>query len=210
MLEILNGIIGAGSALFFTALALTSYFEQETRAFRISLGLACTTALLWIVILPATGLWINSLSILGLVGIGIISLIRFFPGNPAPRQLAAATQYDERDTMFARNNIQHYPELMDTYYEMRPEYLSTDKQIHNKPEFGDPRQIFHDDYAAPLYDAAFGYLAQTIPLSDGTPHPEKKEVNPERFAKSLAEMIRFYGGCDTGIIPHDHASLLQP
>ncbi|MCG8632220.1 MAG: 4Fe-4S dicluster domain-containing protein [Desulfobacterales bacterium] len=201
MLDILNGLIGGGSALFFGALAVTSYAEKEIRAAKISLAFACIALLLWLSVIPAAGAWANGLAVLGLAAAGLISLIPFFPGAPAPRQVAAAAQYDERDTMFARNNIQHYPELMDAYYEMRPENLSTDRQIHKKPEFGDPRQVFHDDYAAPLYDAAFGYLARTIPLSDGEPFPEKKEIDPERFAGGLSDMIRFYGGCGTGIIP---------
>lgn len=153
----------------------------------------------------------NLLVVAGLGLFGAISLARFFPrntlkkgvlkNNTTERDTSRAIQYDERDNMFARNNIQHHPELMDTYYKLRPENESHDRQIHSKPEFGDPKQVFHDEYTAPCYGAAFEYMEQTIPLSDGIVAPKKKQVDIKKFATALSDMICFYGGGDVGFIP---------
>lgn len=214
MLDTINLVFSLGSGLFFLGLALTSLIEKEIRAFWISLGFLTTASLFWAIVLPASGPWINSLMIIGSLIFAGVSLIRFFPKKPLPRQAAAATQYDERDTMFARNNIQHHPDLMESYYALRPENRSKDLQIHNKPEFGDPAQVFHDPYAVPYYGAAFEYLEQTIPLSNGPVAPQKSpigetEIDKTRLVSGLAEMVKFYGGCDTGIIsiqPHHYYS----
>ncbi|WDP86924.1 MAG: 4Fe-4S dicluster domain-containing protein [Desulfobacter sp.] len=170
----------------------------ETRAAWISLDLAAAALIFWCLVIPSTTLFFNSLAIGTLLAAVAVSLVSFFPGTPLRKTPTAL--YDERDTMFARNNIQHYPDLMEAYYTLRPENYSKDKQIHNKPEFGDRSQRFHDDYAAPCYGAAFDYLEKTIPLSQGEPAPEKKQVNPDAFNHALKEMILFYGGCDMGVI----------
>ena len=200
MLSGINQILGTASVLFFLGLTLTSLAEKENRAFWVSGGLTLSAAVFWIAI-PAAGTGVNLAVILFLIAFSIVSFVRFFPSPAKQPRGVPSIQYDERDTMFARNNIQHYPDLMEQYFNMRPETRSTDLQIHNKPEFGSPEQRFHDDYTAPVYDAAFEYLAQTIPLSDGVPSPEQKEVDKTKFAACLKDMVHCYGGCDTGIIP---------
>lgn len=201
MLDLINPIIGTVAVLFFSVLGITSLAEREVRAFWISMALAAAAALVWFLVLPGSGIWINTVAVAGVLSFIVVSFVRFFPPGPLPRQTRNAAQYDERDTMFARNNIQYYPDLMESYYGLRPEFRSPDRQIHAKPEFGDSRQTFHDHDTAPLYDAAFTYLAGTIPLSNGPVAPEKKKVQPQQFAQHLARMVRFYGGCDTGIMP---------
>lgn len=205
MIQTVNIFFFVGSGLFFSGLALSSLIEKEIRAFWISIGILFLSLIFWGVFLPLAGTVINGMVIFGtLVFLGI-SLAGFFPKSNGPRQTKDAVQYDERDNMFARNNIQHYPDLMETYYKKRPENLSTDSQIHNKPEFGDPAQVYHDPYGAKVYGAAFEYLEQTIPLSDGPPAEKKTDLNPDTFSKTLGEIIKFYGGCDYGIIqlkPH--------
>lgn len=221
MLTLINYIVFTGLTGFLLLLAGSHFFEKEIRAFWISIGFLILNTLFWSFFLQTPGFLpgFNLLVILGLGLFGCISLARFFPGSglkpgiflkpgyflkagaPVKRDTSQAIQYDERDNMFARNNIQHHPELMETYYKLRPENQSNDRQIHNKPEFGDKRQVYHDDYTAPCYGAAFEYLEQTIPLSDGRVAPQKKQVDIKKFTTALSEMIRFYGGADVGFIP---------
>jgi len=204
LLTLINSIVFTGLTAFLLLLAGSSFFEKELRAFWISLGFLVLNTLFWGFFLqtPSSLPSLNLLVILGLGLFGGISLARFFPKDiESKRDTSRATQYDERDNMFARNNLQHHPELMEIYYKLRPENQSHDRQIHNKPEFGDKRQVYHDDYTAPCYGAAFEYLEQTIPLSDGRVAPQKKQVDIEKFTTTLSGMIRFYGGSDVGFIP---------
>ena len=209
MLDILNGLAGAGCTLFFVCLAVASFQEHEYRAVWISLVLAAISGIVLLLVIPASSPVLQAASLLILLAFAILSMLRFFPGQPEPRCPDTATQYDERDTMFARNTLKNHPELKETYYRMRPENEAIDRQIHNKPDFGDARQTFHDEYTAPVYLSAFGYLEATIPISDGAPAPDKKQIDPARFVNAMTQMVRFYGGCDTGILataPHHYYS----
>lgn len=203
LLLCINLVLLMGITLFFLVLGLSSFFEREIRAVWISLGLLAANGVLWGIFIqnPHSLAGLNGAVILGFTLFGVLSLVKFFPSKTAKRDFSLAIQYDERDNMFARNNIQHHPDLMDIYYKLRPENLSHDRQIHNKPEFGDSRQVFHDPYTAPCFGAAFDYLEQTIPLSDGRVAPEKPPVDIQKFTRVLSEMICFYGACDVGILP---------
>lgn len=207
MLTALNLILFGGTGLFFLLLAVSSRIENEKRATWISLGFLAAVGLFWQVILPQLGSGLNWALVCGTALFGALSLARFFPKAPPARDLSEAVQYDERDNMFARNNLKNHPDLAQTYYAMRPENRSVDQQIHNKPDFGDPGQLFHDPYTTPIFEAAFQYLDQTIPLSDDAPAPDKKTIDPGKLQQAITHMVEFYGGCDTGfirLVPHHY------
>ncbi len=200
MLTVINAVVLIGLSSFFLLLGISSVMEKEPRAAKISFLFFGINGLVWIFFLfaPSAVRPLNVLVIAGFGLFGLLSLARFFPGQSPERDDSDVRPYDERDNMFARNNLQHYPELMADYYEMRPENRSVDAQIHAKPEFGDKAQVFHHDLAAPAYIAAFKYLERAIPLSDGDVAAEKKEINRVEFARTLSEFARFYGACDIG------------
>ncbi|MBA3009349.1 MAG: 4Fe-4S dicluster domain-containing protein [Desulfobacula sp.] len=202
-LTLINTLFFTGFSLFFILLGICSFVEKEIRATWIALAFLISTTLFWgfFILNPKMLPGLNLVVVSGISLAGLFSLVRFFPQKTPKRETSRAIQYDERDNMFARNNIQHHPQLMDTYYKLHPENLSCDLQIHNKPEFGDIRQVYHDDYTAPCYGAAFEYLEKTIPLSDGIVAPPKKQVDIQKFTTALLDMIGFYGGCDVGILP---------
>ena len=205
-LTLINTVFFTGLSLFFLILCLSSFFEKEIRAALIALVFMVLNTLFWKILNPGSLPGLNLIVVSGLGLFGAVSLVKFFPRDALKkgslnRDTSRAIQYDERDNMFARNNIQHHPELMETYYSLRPENKSHDRQIHNKPEFGDVKQVYHDEYTAPCYGAAFEYLEQTIPLSNGIVAHQKKQVNMKKFTPALSDMICFYGGCDVGFIP---------
>ena len=207
ILTFINWAILIGTSLFFLALSLSSFNEKEFRAAFIALVFLILNTFFWTWLIWSLYSFqtVNILIISGLGLFCIISLMRFFPGKTPKRDLSKANQYDERDNMFARNNIQYYPELMGKYYAMRPENESTDKQIHQKPEFGEKEQVYHDKYTAPCYEAAFEYLEESIPLSVGKTAEKKISIDPIQFCKTLTESAKFYGACDVGFLqlsPH--------
>lgn len=209
-MPLLNLVLFTGSSLFLILLGTSSWLEGERRAAGLSLLFLALNCLFWFLIDFSAAPGVNITVILACAAFVGLSLIRFFPQARPPRNPAAALQYDERDNMFARNNLGRHPDLAELYYRMRPENRSNDRQIHAKPDFGDPRQTFHDPYTAPCFLAAFDFLEQTIPASDGEPAPLKTPPpDPDRIAAVIREMVRFYGGCDTGMIrlkPHHYYS----
>ncbi len=194
--------------LFFTVLGISSFTEKEHRAAYIALVSCILNALIWIYFLQASNSFqtINIVVVLIFCLFSMISMIRFFPKkNILERDISKADQYDERDTMFARNNIQYHPDLMEQYYLAHPEKRSKDRQIHQKPEFGDKEQIYHDSYTAPCFQAAFEYLHESIPLSNGNTAKQKINVDPVQFSQTLEDLGKFYGACDIGFLqlsPH--------
>lgn len=207
LINLINFIILLFSAVFFLLLGVSSFLEKEFRAVWISLGLFLLNAILWtgFILAPAFFQTVNITILAGLFMFTLLSLARFFPNKSSQRDLSDIEQYDERDNMFARNNIQHYPELMETYYTMRPENKSTDNQIHAKPEFGESKQLYHDPSTAPCYEAAFEYLERSIPLSNGKVAENIKDIHPKKFNRTIVDFAKFYGACDVSFLqlkPH--------
>ncbi len=194
-----------GIGLFFLLLTVSSFWEQEFRACLICLGFILAWALLWTFVTTHDSSVLNLVFFTGAVLFCIVSLFRFFPETTRAMDLSAAIQFDERDHMFARNNLKNHPKLADTYYRMRPENHSHDQQIHSKPDFGDPGQVYFDNYTTPCYEAAFAYLYTTIPASCGEPAAPPREVDSRKITSTICDLVRFYGGCDTGFVnlaPH--------
>ncbi|MCP4024195.1 MAG: hypothetical protein GY729_20305, partial [Desulfobacteraceae bacterium] len=193
------------SSLFLSMLCLTSFFEKEFRAVWISFGSLILNLIFWSWLIfsynsSTAVLGLNILVIAGVILFAVISLLRFFPAQSPIRDVSLAIPYDERDNMFARNNLKNHPDLMEAYYKNNPEKVSIDNQIHNKPDFGNPVQVYHNDDFAPVYGAAFEYLEKTIPASMGTPAADKRPIDPFKFCQTVKEMVRFYGGCDVGFL----------
>ena len=207
VLTVLNLIVLIATSLFLFLLVVTCFQENEHRAAWISLGGFFINGLIWAGFLwaPTGAHALNGIFLIGFALFTLASIVRFFPNPSPPRVLSSIEQYDERDTMFARNNIQHYPDIMEQYYHMRPENKSGDLQIHSKPEFGDPAQTFHDHYTAPFTNAAFEYLEGTIPLSNGKTADHKLQIDPVQFCQALFDFGKFYGACDVSFVklkPH--------
>jgi len=205
LLGVINIILMAGAGLFFLALGITSLRERRFRAAGISGLLLLANCIFWIALTADLDInwvrWINIASVALIAVFSSLSLVRYFPRSREGRNTEEASRYDERDNMFSRNNLQHYPELMEEYYRDKPAKMKTDREIHSRPEFGEPTQTYYHRYAAPVYQAAFEYIERTIPVSDGEPAAEKKDIDAEELKKYIAYAARFYGACDVGFTP---------
>ncbi|MBU0463624.1 MAG: 4Fe-4S dicluster domain-containing protein [Proteobacteria bacterium] len=207
ILTSINWIILIGTSVFLLVLSLSSFREKEIRATVISFAFFVLNLIVWVWSITALDRFQTlNLLVVSLLGLfGIVSLIKFFPDKSPGRDTSKAEQYDERNNMFARNNLQHHPELLETYYAIHPENRSTDQQIHQKPEFGEKEQVYHDFYTAPCYEAAFEYLEKSIPLSTGSVSEQKISIDPIQFCKTIIDLSKFYGACDVAfchLLPH--------
>lgn len=207
----INWILLMGTSLFLIVLSLSSLREKETRAAVISLLFFMVNAMIWAWFLAAPDKFLDlNLFVVSLLALfGLVSVIPYFPGRSETRDTSKAVQYDERDNMFARNNIQHHPELMKQYYALRPEKRSIDRQIHQKPEFGEKEQLFFDPYTVPVYQAAFEYLERSIPLSQGEVAKSKIPIDPVQLCNTIRDLSLFYGACDVSFLqlkPHHYYS----
>ncbi len=201
MIHFLNMLFCGGISLFLAMLAWASHREKEKRALGISLGLLAGNLTIWHLLDQVAPARPNLLVLLFTGAFLALSLARFFPARSLTRDMSGAQVYDERDNMFSRNNLVNHPGDMDAFYARRPEFKSKDEQIRKKPDFGSPDQTYYHEYATPVYGVAFEYLERTIPASNGAPAPKKKQIHPGKMTRAVQELVRFYGGCDTGILP---------
>ncbi|MBD3180080.1 MAG: 4Fe-4S dicluster domain-containing protein [Candidatus Latescibacteria bacterium] len=195
------GVLG----LFFLLLALFSLSERRYRAAVVSALLLTANGIFWIMLIYwlAIGwvVWVNlAIIILGAV-FAALSLMSWFPSRREGREVSGAERYDERDQMFARNNLRNHPGLREKYYRDNPDRESIDREILRLPEFGQPGHTYYHRYATPVYQAAFEFIERSIPVSSGEPAPEKREIDPEKLKEYITDAAIFYGACDVGFTP---------
>jgi len=189
---------------FLCLLLVSSTREKEWRAAVLSFLALGANSALWILLNLFTHLkWVQGINlgvIIIFVGMVIFSLVKFFPA-PVKRDLSAAEQFDERDYMFSRNNLQFHPHLAKKYYSAHPEKREIDEKIQCKPELAEPGHLFYDDYFTPAFDAAFTYLNRTQGAARGEVPAQKKRIEKEKLIGIIKNLARFYGAVDVGITP---------
>ena len=100
--------------------------------------------------------------------------------------------------MFARNNLDSFPDLYSKYYKMSPENEKIDKEIHRKGSLAGITKVYYDNYMTPLWDSAFTMLDKhrTNLIFE---KEEKTEIDKLSFTKVIKEIANIYGAIDVGI-----------
>ncbi len=190
------------SSGFFLLLSISSIFEKEKRASLVSFLAAMTMTLLWgvLIILHPTPLSrIINIAILSLTFIILmISMIRYFP-EKSKQDIKKIMQFDERDHMFSRMNMQRSPDNSGKYYKSKPDSKAVDKKISNDPNLGEPGSKFYNKYYSPIVDSAFVLLDRTSKIRSGKINNNKNDHDPVEIAKAIRWMASYYGGIDIGI-----------
>lgn len=199
---LLNSIFLIFSTVMFIVFVIASIHEREPRAAFLAAAALPVNGALWcaFIFLPHLP-WIPTANLAVVITIGLfllVSVVKYFP-SAEERDLSAIEKYDERDMMFARNELQHHPHLAERYYADHPELRESDEKIHRKPELGEPGHTYYDPYRSPFFKAAFAYLKRTKNVATGEAAQEKKAVDPETVTRVIKEMARSYGACDVGI-----------
>lgn len=204
--DILNGVMLVLSGIVLALILVSSIIEKEKRAALLSLVFLVAASAAWVLLTLFNGTplvrTINIAFLAVSAAFGLLSLLKFFPVRQV-RDLSNARQYDERDAMFSRNNLQSYPELMERYYSANPDKKEIDARIHEKTELGEPGAVYYDSYISPVCDAALGYLARTRSASKGEPNPNPPDpaaLDKEKLARTIAETARLYGAVDVGFV----------
>lgn len=202
-LSIINGVLLVLGDAFFGLLLVSSIKERETRAAWLSFFLMLGNTGLWFGLTWMRGylpVYILNLGLLIVLLAAIpISLARFFPAREAS-DLSGIDRYDERDNMFARNNLAFHPHLAARYYQSHPEKQEIDRKIQEKPRLGEPGHIFYDAYYSPVFTAAFQYLDQTRSAAGGEKGKSCTDLDPGKLSRAVKTIARRYGAVDVGIV----------
>ena len=181
---------------------VSSIKERILRASLIFVAMLVVNTVYWLALMLYNGSQLAGVftvvSLVGVVVFAVVSLVKRFP-EPVTVNLDNIEQYDERDNMFARNNLKHHLDLAKEYYDAHPEAAEIDRAIHAKTELGEPGSRFYDQYLTPIASAAFAHLGRSRHLSKGPVADDKTELDVHKFAAILKRIAMIYGAVDVGI-----------
>ncbi len=204
--DILNGVVLVLSGSLLTLMLVSSIIEKEKRAAILSLMFLVFTSTVWLLLTLFNHVpWVRTANTILLAVFALFAVISMVKISPELRErdLSNARQYDERDAMFSRNNLRHYPELMDRYYSVNPEKKEMDTRIHEKTEIGEPGAVYYDPYRSPVFEAAFRYLGRTRPASNGDINSnigDRETLDLKKLTRTIEETARLYGAVDVGFV----------
>ncbi len=191
-----------GINLFFLFFFVSSVYEGEKRASLVSFVFTMLNTSFWLFLIKFNEIkfiyYINYFVIGFFIIFGIISLIKYFP-EKEKENLEDVEQFDERDHMFSRNNLQFYPHLMEKYYKIKPENKQIDEKIHKLPELGEKGARYYDPYYSEIANASFKVLDRTTFLVNGEFSSERKNLDPEKISEAIKFIAKYYGAVDIGI-----------
>ena len=202
ILIILNTMLGIATSALLLALLRSSYKEKEWRAVAISVLIFSGNVILWCGLtifqeIPAVTL-LNIIFIILILLLTLLSVIKWFPTKQkySPEFIP---QFDERDHMFARNNLQYHPKLAERYYQRYPARRKTDEAIHILPELLSPGSRFYDELISPVAMAADSVTVATREASKIEKSEQPVMVDPEKITQILQQLGRFHGAAEIGI-----------
>ena len=124
-----------------------------------------------------------------------IFFIVYFSSTPSGNIefLGEKKKVDERDTIFARFELQKNHTNYNSYYNRRPEYQSIDDEIRTLPDILTPEHIKKDPILFTLTAAEDDYLKEHLELVSGDVDPDKMELSPFDNTRTIKNILKYYG-----------------
>lgn len=110
---------------------------------------------------------------------------------------------DERDTIFARFDLEKNSDEYNAYYNRRPNYKDTDDDIRTLPDILTPAHQKKDPVLFTLAAAEDDYLKKHVEHVTGDVGPEKMELSPFDNTRLVKNIIRYLGGDICGVCELD-------
>jgi reductive dehalogenase len=122
--------------------------------------------------------------------------------NPKSQKFAPQTpviQFDERQTMFSRNELKVDTELYNSYYTENPEHKEKDDTWRSKPGLLNPQSVFYDPISFAAADASFLTIEKLGPYIKGEPAKDKKTENSQQLTTFVKKWLKKQGMASVGI-----------
>ncbi len=97
---------------------------------------------------------------------------------------------DERDTMFARMNLQVGSEEYLDYYNEHPQRKQRDDHIRTLPNICGEGTMTYNPVHSRFADAVFRMLGDINPLSEGKEQAEKVKVTPKEMTETIKKICQ--------------------
>ncbi|HKL07298.1 MAG TPA: reductive dehalogenase [Bacteroidales bacterium] len=194
MIEFLLLITGLGGSFVFIYVAFISLNEKEFRAFRVSV--------LWSVgwLIPFLLIYLYDFPLKEIISVVLVTVVYLFflllllPVNPHIQEpsLTPKQKHDERDVMFARNELKPGTALFKEYYAQNPEKKILDDKFRAKPGLLSPDSILYHPYTFAAADANFETIESLKQLVNGPVAEKKQNIDPGKinyFVKSWLKKL---------------------
>ena len=158
--------------------------------------------------IPFVFAWHSSfylLSVAQLALFAVIVFILFIPLKYKKRVIDRnrIKRFDERDTMFSRNEIIPGSNQYVSYYNFRPENEITDKQFREKPGLLSDKSHYYHPYAFNSANASFKVVKELHQKVEGIPSKNKADLNPIKLSNYVKSWCKKLGALEVGIAPLD-------
>jgi len=186
-------------ALFFLVASFISFKEKENRASLLFGGLlVLSVAVLFVLLLLSKNIRVTFSLVFTWVTV-IATFLILIPIKPKYRQVMPRREIDERDTMFARNELSQYPNRFEAYYKKNPEKKKLDDRFRASPGLlKKGTSQYH-----PVHFASSASSFETIEALrgevDGEVADEKLELQPENITRFVKGWAKKLGAVDCGV-----------
>ncbi len=186
---------------FFLWFAIVSVFEKEKsaagRAFILALSFPTPYLILALVTFPGSG-WLGWF-LLGCTLLVLIVLLFPFPGKRIIGNETPRTRYDERQTMFSRDEVRQYDGLQKQFYKENPDKFNLDKQWLDKPGLMDASSTMYSPITFIAADASFHTIEQLRDYVDGDVASIQKVFDPTQLTRFLKAWTKKMGAVSVGV-----------
>lgn len=201
ILPLINLTIGFFICAAFIFMTVVSVKENEFRAARRAFALAILLPIPFIISGIFTFPFSEIVSIIfPLISLVIILLllIPFGRSNTHFNDIPTK-QIDERNTMFARKDLQPESDNYQDYYSRNPDKKELDDKFRALPGLQDPRASQYHPLGFASADASFKSVASFKPLIDGPINENQISINPESSTNYIKNWAKKLGAVDVGI-----------
>ncbi|NOU59776.1 4Fe-4S dicluster domain-containing protein [Marinifilum caeruleilacunae] len=108
-------------------------------------------------------------------------------------------QIDERDIMFARNELKVNTDRYKEYYSKNPDKLDLDNGFRKEPGLTAEKSIFYNEVAYKAGNSSFFAVEQFKNSVDGPVHHSKSDISSSELSKFLKDWSKKLGALDVGI-----------
>ena len=184
--------------LILSTAAAISFFENEKWAAGKFIWLAFGLSIPYLIIglgrYTVAGIILCSILVL-------LLLIILFPYNRQTvfKDMTPINQFDERDTMFARNELISDSENFKEYYKRHPENSELDDHFRQLPGLLDPKSNQYHPLGFSSADATFKAVASLKSLIKGTPTRLDQKISSDQLTIYIKNWSKKLGAVDSGI-----------
>ena len=183
-LILIRNVIGGLLGTFFLIASVISIKEKEIRASKTFVGLALVSAGLFFFPSLLNDKVQTTLSLIMIGSFAVALILILLPIKQSYEEAVPKREIDERDTMFARNELSGYPERFEVYYNKHPEKKQLDDKFRKRPGLLSKNASQYHPVHFAAGKASFETIEALRPEVNG-------EISDESFEFDSFEMTRF-------------------